>query len=441
MKKAVLIALALMLLFSLCACNQADIPNDTTVPAADVVEGKLTWEAINAFPIKYPDMPIQERRQLCVDFFNFSKNALWTPKENFSYYVSGSDSTPYTLKAGAVYGGFPYMTVSSGNVYRLLDFMDEGGRVDVAKFMVEEPDAAGVYSNRAMRNFGNQCSYAAYWGWARVVNSVQYGLTYFGVPQRDFILLGEYPGCGLEELEMWVPTTRDDENKIDNTVEVCEALGDQQMYQNYAKLHLGDGLVYVTSGGHFIMCASEPTVVYHSDGTVDGQNSFVLITEQTGAWTTTSSDAGGLFLLTDSVNKKVTFQRLFSGKYVPFTFQEFQEGDVLEDTEYAFSHTGETITREALFSSKVTSNYAIADLYVIVTDDAGKEVYRHMVRAPGPNWKELPVVEKYVHEGTEDQQAVVNTLGVLNAGTYNVRIEVQLGTGERPTVYTGTLKA
>lgn len=441
MKKPLFIALALVLLFSLCACSQAETPNDTTGPAADAVKGKLTWEAINAFPIKYPDMPIQERRQLCVDFFNFSKTALWTPKENFSYYVSGSETNPYTLKAGAVYGGFPYMTVSSGNVYRLLDFMDESGRVDVAKFMVEELDDNGVYSNRAMRNFGNQCSYAAYWGWARVVNSAQYGLTYFGVPQRDFILLGEYPDCGLEALEMWVPTTRDDENKIDNTVEVCEELGEEQMYKNYAALHLGDGLVYVTSGGHFIMCTSEPTVHYRSDGTVDGQNSFVLITEQTGAWTTAIHDEGGPFFHTASVNKKVSFQWLYSGNYVPFTFQEFQEGDILEDTEVSFSHTGETITKEELFASQVTSNYAIADLYVIVTDDDGKEVYRHMVRAPGPNWKELPVTEQYVYEGTEDQQAVVNTLGELNAGNYNVEIVVQLGTGERPTVYTGTLKA
>lgn len=447
MKKTILALLAMLLILSLCACNQASSSNENpgaNTSAGDqndgALQGGLTWDQINAFPIKYADMPIAERRQLCVDFFNFSKTALWTPTEDLTFYLSGSTSRTYTLKSGQLYGGLPYMTVSSGNVYRMMDFLnEETGQLDVSKYMAEDPDENGVYSNHAMKLFGNQCSYASWWGWARVVNSAKFGLTYYGLPQRGFILVGDYPDCGLEDLEIWMPTTREDENKIDNTIDVCDQLGSQQMYENYAKLRLGDGLVYVTSGGHFIMCVADPHVEYFADGSINGEASYILITEQSGSWTTGTTAENQLYTYQNSVNNKKTFAKLFGGNYVPFTFQEFQEGDVLEETQVSFSHQGSTITKEELFDSKVTANYGISDIHVIVTDDDGKEVYRHMVRAEGPSKMELTVFENIFENEDGVELDVVDTVGTLTAGTYNIKIEVQLGTGERPTVWTGKI--
>lgn len=445
------------------------------------IKQKLTWEAINSFPVKYADMPIAERRQLCVDFFNFSKTALWTPKEDLTFYLSGGSSSTYTLKEGTIYGGIPYMTVSSGSVYRLMDFIDEStGVVDAHKYMVGEPDANGAYSNAAMKYFAGQCSYTSFWGWARVINDANYGTTYSAVPMEGFKLLGTYPGCSLDTLASWESQGKTCTSSapcnncsscnsvIDNTPEVLATLSGQTLpaskdentnlrsvaeadrqtvYKNYALMEKGDGIVYITTAGHFAMCTSDAYVV-DTDGnvitdlsmenlenvTIDGKNSYVLVTEQATDWLGGTSDQGDWYLYEDGVNSKKTFEYLFNYYYVCFSFAEFEEGSILEETEVSFSYTGNTITKSQLFSSMVTANYAIADTYVIVTDDTGREVYRHMVRAGGPNVREMKVTE------TATSKLGVNTLGTLTSGTYNIEIQVQLGTGERPTVYTGTLK-
>lgn len=421
------------------------------------IKQRLTWEAINAFPIKYANMPIAERRQLCVDFFNFSKTALWTPKEDLTFYLSGSSSATYTLKEGTIYGGIPYMTVSSGSVYRLMDFIDEStGVLDAHKYMAGGPDTSGVYSNAAMKYFAGQCSYTSYWGWARVINDADYGTTYSAVPAYGFQMLGTYPGCSLDTLGAWGSQPKSCNNGvIDNTPEVLATLSGQALptsnteninlrsvaeadrqnvYENYALMEKGDGIVYITTAGHFAMCTSDAYVVRNADGTINGTESYVLVTEQAIEWLGGTSDQGDWYLYEDGVNSKKTFKYLFDRYYVCFTFAEFQEGSILEETEVSFDYVGNTITKSQLFASKVTSNYAIADTYVIVTDDTGKEVYRHMVRAGGPNVKEMVIAE------SATSKLGVNTLGTLNPGTYHIEIEVQLGTGERPTVYTGTLK-
>ena len=110
--------------------------------------------------------------------------------------------------------------------------------------------------------------------------------------------------------------------------------------------------------------------------------------------------------------------------------------DPIEKTECAFSFEGDTITREELFSSKVTSNYSIADIYALVYDQKGNEVYKHAVRCIEANTEEL----KFTETAAEDAEFNnVETWGQLKTGTYTVKVIVQLGTGERPTVYEGQL--
>ena len=101
---------------------------------------KLTWEAINSFPIKYPDMPIAEMRELCVEFFGFTKTALWTPNETVKY-IRNKGGTQDIMRKGDVYGGLPYVGVASGNVYRLMDFIDEQtGLLDICKYFEGDVD-------------------------------------------------------------------------------------------------------------------------------------------------------------------------------------------------------------------------------------------------------------------------------------------------------------
>ena len=89
MKRFFALLICLAALLSLAAC--AAPPQETTAPATQPsetqptepvddyeypeIKEKLTWEKINSFPVKTSDMTVEEMRELCVDFFQFSKSS------------------------------------------------------------------------------------------------------------------------------------------------------------------------------------------------------------------------------------------------------------------------------------------------------------------------------------------------------------------------------
>lgn len=373
----------------------------------------LTWSAIKAFPIKSGGMSIAEQRKLCVDFFRFAKTAQWKPDTTVRF---GSDS----MTGGLLYGGLPYVSMGSGNVYRLMDYLDEStGVVNMNDAL--NLDGAWADSGR-LQYFGNQCSYGSFVGWSRVINSALGSITARITKANGYIPLGEYT-YDTQKIALW-------QNAAGyRTTDVVSANGKQTMYRSYAKLQQGDGLVYYTTAGHVIMCASSPHVEYDADGSINGDKSFITIIDQSGSWEDVVVSSGS-YRIKSSVDAKVTFAQLFKSKYVPFTYGEFLGTDPVETTACSFSHTGSAITAAQLFSGVVTSNYGITDAYAIVTDGSGTLVYKHAVRNASAFGKTLRMAQS----GSN-----VDSWGKLESGTYTVKVEVQLGTGERPTVYTGTL--
>lgn len=416
MKKASLYVLLLCLLLSLCACGgKKDVTAKHPTEPVDPynypeIRQKLTWEAINAFPVKRADMTEDEMRDLCVDFFRFSKTALWIPDENWEYIKTKNGNTDNMYK-GTVYGGLPYIGVASGSVYRLMDYIDEEtGVVDMTEPM------------KNPKLFGNQCSIGAYWGWGRVVNSAKYTWTSGMVQANGFLRVGPY--------------TYDDriqgfEDGIFTTADVINANGAEVMYQSYAEMKRGDGFVYFTDAGHTMMCATDPVVVRFPDGSIDGNQSYVTIIDQHGEWSEATNEAGDTYRHKNYVDRKFTFNQLITDTYIPFTFGEFQGTDPVEDTECDFSHTGETITLNQLITGKVTANYGISDIYAILKDGTGNEVIRGVKRAEMGGMTSLDFVK-----------AVDLTVWkAYTNGKYTVEVVCQLSTGERPTIYTGTLIA
>ena len=162
-KKTLIALLALILVaVSLVACGEKQDEKPAAVkkdPVSKFDSGDgwnelaqpLSWDAINAFPIKSKDMSIEDARKLCVDFFRFTKTAVWIPNEDYSGFHDYGNTREFTLTGSTVYGGLPYISVASGSIYRLMDFMDEEtGVVDVK--------SAGANP----KVFGNQCSFGAY---------------------------------------------------------------------------------------------------------------------------------------------------------------------------------------------------------------------------------------------------------------------------------------
>ena len=349
-----------------------------------------------------------------MDFFRFSKTALWTPDENLNY-VRNQAGNSDSMKKGVIYGGLPYIGLGSGNVYRLMDYMDAStGVVDIS-------NAADV-----LKSFGNQCSIGAWWGWARAVNSSDYKWSQTCVVSHGLLRVGDYTyDDSLQEFTASY-----------GTKDVMMENDQQTLFAAYAQMKPGDGMVWYIGSGHVVMCSSEAHVEYLPDGTIDGEKSYITLIDQGMGWTDGTSKAGDAYLYKTGVDVKKTFFKLESGGFLPFTFKEFTGEDPIEKTEVSFSHQGDTITREQLFSAKVVSNYSISDIYAIVRDEKGNEVYKHAVRCIEANTEELDFLETAKEDATFDN---VERWGTLNPGTYTVEIVVQLGTGERPTVYKGQL--
>ncbi len=374
---------------------------------SEIMGRRLTWENINSFPIKSADMTTDELRKLCVDFFQFAKTALWIPDEDFSY-VRNKKGTLDKMSAGEIYGGLPYLGVSTGNIYRLMDYMDEErGVVDMSE------------ASKHPKLFGNQCSVGSYWGWARVINSADYDWTYNMVASRGFLPVGPYT------YDTSIPSF----NHL-TTVQICYENGEQTMFKSYANMLPADGLISNDpSVGHVVMCSVKPHVEYFSDGRIDGENSYLYITDQHQGWVEQENSAGTVYQHKNYINRKLTFASLLKSNYVPFTFGEFLGTDPIEETVCTFGHEGSEITVEQLKNATVTANYGISDIYVYVKDADSKTLFYKAARANTAGKKEMDF----------SQTVYAATFNRYADGNHTVEIVCQLGTGERPSIYTGTL--
>ena len=414
-----------------------------TLNNVNPINQKLTWDAINGFPIKTKDMTVDEMRQLCVDFMYFTKTFLWTPDQTVNYIRNGSGSAD-SMTQGTVYGGLPYVGVATGNVYRMMDYINpETGLLDMEKAIPALATKDSV-TMADLKYFGSQCSVATYWGWGRVINSPTYHWTAGGVPANGFLYLGNVKTPA--DLTGW--------SLAYNTVACCQENGEQTMYEAYAQAKKADGLVQWTTAGHFIMIYADAVVVRKSDGTIDGDKSYLMIIDQAQRWQTMTNDAGDTFQHKCNINHKYTFATLFKNSYIPFTFKEFTGEAAIVDTmvhlvkdekylvsgtiqesdrSYKTTVTTDTLAWSDLFASRIKSNYGIVDVYLTLQDASGKEFYRHAVRTGMAGNKNMAMVE------SGPEVTIWKTANVAKNSTYAGKIEVQLATGERVVIFDGNI--
>ncbi|MBE6713212.1 MAG: hypothetical protein E7580_06810 [Ruminococcaceae bacterium] len=424
MKKTLALLLCLATLLPLCACTaklreepkspekvetkpkekEETKPVEITYPE---VHDRLTRAKLEAFPIANDNMTLEEKRQHCIDFFRFMKTFTWTPAEKYKYIIESS-GREVVLLPGKIYGSLPYVSIGSGNVYRLLDYYDEEtGVVDVKK--------AGVDPIL----FGNQCSIGAFWAWSRLCNKANYTWTQNMTYANGFLRVGPYT----------YDDTIEDFARGVNTTHICQANGKEVMFESYAALQPADGLVRYNSAGHVIMC-SEVHVVRDSDGKIDGEKSYILYIDQDSAFFDDKQSNGDAYLRQGNVDAKKTFEKMFSQSMIPFTLPELIGIDPVEKSETTFSFTeGDTISVEQLKTASVTSNYAISDAYVVILDAEGKEVDYKVVRTRRASVKTVSL-EKAIFP------ASMNT---YTTDQYTIRVDVQISTGERVTVFSGKL--
>jgi hypothetical protein len=274
-------------------------------------------------------------------------------------------------------------------------------------------------ATEVLKQFGNQCSIGSSWGWARVISSAQYTGTPSMVQKNGFLRLGPY--TYEDALSSFQDGT--------NTVDIIAQNGEDVLMESYACLQPADGLVYYREAGHVIMCSELPHVVRKADGTIDADESYVTIIEQAQKWLEMTSPLGDTFLSKQSVDLKITFRKLLKEAYLPFTYAEFLGTYPIEETQCQFSHQGSAITPEQLQCAYVTANFYIADVYAQLWDAQGKQIFWEAKRATETGRKRLELQDAITAEHWD----------AYTDGSYTLRIVVQLGTGERPCVYQGTL--
>ena len=416
--------------------------SDTTLKNYDPINNILSWENIDSYPIKTEDMTVDEMRQLCVDFFEYSKTFLWTPDESIEYVRNKNDSND-TMSQGTVYGGMPYVGNASGSPYRYMDYVNpETGLLDMKK-AIPELAQGGVVGMEALLYFGSQCAKTAGLGWGRVINSANYRATAYLLPANGVILLGDIE---MDQTKTsWTADYR--------TTQVCKENGKQVMFEAYAQLRKADGMVYYTTAGHVTMAYSDAVVVRNPDGTINGDESYVMIIHQAQKWSDQENEYGDRYQMKSSINGKTTFTKLYNDNYIPFTFAEFVSGDPVEKTTLTLNE-GETVlvsgtvreedqafvadttvaemTFSRLCGTQIRSNYNIGDAYIIVYNERGQELYKHAVRSTTANTS--------LTMASSGGRVDFWEYGKITTGrTYHAELVVQLTTGERPTLWSGQL--
>lgn len=429
MKRILALFLSLVTLFSLFSCGQAEAEPPASLETKTEEQKKpakpketkddfeypeicdtLTPEALAAIPVAKEGMTESELRQICLDYFHLQLTFAWTPSKSIKYTVESSGSV-VNLSRGTVYGGLPYVTDSLGNLYRVLDFYDP--ETGVITPTAKDQDFAEI--------FGNQCSYGAYWAWSRVCNTLSYRYTNTITAKHGAIPVGPYK-YDTKKIESF--------SASGGTTKICRDNGEQIMFQSYAALKPADGLVYYTTAGHVVMCASEPVVSYKTDGTIDGSKSYIKIMDQNGGWEAATQSDGSYYEVQGGIYTKKTFDKLFSSKYIPFTIAEFQGTDPVEDGRATLDPEDGKTDLTGLKEAELEANYPISHIHVKVLDENGKEAYRYVSRTREVNTYEVDMA-KCVFPMTLKKYA---------DGKHTLEIVCFLGNGEQFTVFSGTVK-
>ncbi|MBR3837585.1 MAG: hypothetical protein IKJ74_05490 [Clostridia bacterium] len=384
----------------------------------DRVDTPLTPERLAAIPIAKEGMSSDQLRQICVDYVKLSVSFQWVPSKSFDYLAASDKRYHAYFYEGKLHGGIPYINVASGNLYRILEFYDtETGVLDV-EYLVQNPIM-----------FGTACSGTTGWGWARVINSATCSYTANLNAAGGLVPVGPYTYD--------LTTVRYGEDGKEECKTIARRNGEQVMYESYALSLKADCFV---NNGHVRMNGENPVVVRKEDGTIDGEKSYIVQVEQ-GLYTNganhkrLSADGveyviqGNDGVTGDGTAFYFTFKELFDSGYLPHTFKEFHSQDPIEPGEATTNIATDKVNLEALKDATLTANYAISDIFFVITDTEGKEIVRYAYR-----------LDKHYQKQKRLKEGVPSALLWMNRDKgYTLSLEVQLGNGERVTAYKGEL--
>lgn len=376
------------------------------------------------------------RRDLVEAEMRRAMSILWTPEEDISYSLYSGSMGPEIdmqivpdrvihMKAGRIYQGVPY-THGSGSAYSFLDYataQDENGVYTISNIGGESLTGYAQSGPWSQARLGSDCVDTLCWAWAKVSTSISFTGTGEMTEIYGCLKVGDYT-CDLPKL-------------TDSTKPVVQANGQDVMFEAYAQLQKGDGMVLYTksSGGHAVMVV-DAVVNYTEDGKINGASSYVTIIEhksepQKKEETYYNEQLGQDVYICGAVDSVWTFDTLYSKGYLPVTCKELIDPSPLPTEQVSLSAQPQDL--ESLFSEAVNATYRIASVTVTIRQ-GDKTIQKATCFGRQDNQLQLDmqsfldIVEQAVILGSVDPDS-------LKPGTYQCTVTCRLATGNTHTVH------
>lgn len=374
---------------------------------------------------------IQQRQDIAVDYMNTMGTVAWTPSETLVYSINPGTTvdTSKTYYADTTYYGLPY-NHHNGSYERFLtamDSQDENG-VYITKtglgdsiYTVNENGTGGY--DGFVQTMGNDCSTSLAWAWMQIspsrinVTTESYAGG-FGANRTRHLVPCDYnrENYGVYPIGNWVTSDYDETTGKWTDVEydpslaayditderssedILLAVGEDGMLEIYAQTHKADGLVRHRADlivddngnpvlnsngektydhyGHCRMVVADPVVIRKADGSIDGDMSYFLTTEQgsstgkTSTWKVNYKRSFTETLYYDETNPYTS-----KGPYLPMTIRALKDEAV--KTPYVTAYPNLSLSGPV--SGKFYSNYRFHTVTVTVTDADGKVFYNNEI--------------------------------------------------------------
>ena len=289
----------------------------------------------------------------------------WTTKHDITTVEQvaeySKENNPIRVRPGRLYRGVPYSFSGNPacNFYRYFSGKDEKGY----------PIASGIHwralngGSKSTGRIGNDCSGSIHQSWQYVGGNFIPVSTAHMTAAYGYIPVGNY---------------KTDPERYEDTTLITAENGSEVMYKAYTQLQKADAVVYRRDGAGHTMMFTGMHVVNNTDGTIDGEHSYITVLHQTSKYLRSETceyddTLGEDVYQTYGIDDQYTFTELYETGYLPVTCDILTDPDA-KPKEIWFKDSETEYTKDNIFGGTFTSNGILAYVTVTVNDESGNEV-------------------------------------------------------------------
>ena len=320
---------------------------------------------ISASPMVMPEYKIPENytaddlRALCVKAMRDILSIPWTADKTYEYHNKWDlPKKLFSFGPGMQYACLPYANAHTGIFQWYYHYDQETG-------VMSFPGDGQVWGE----TLGTVCANCILWAWSIVSNSMAGKFHSFTMsPAYNF----QYPG------DIDVPAEIED-FRNHSTELICKANGDEKILESYAAMLPADGLIS-TPQVHAVMVVENPVVVRNVDGTINAEQSTVMIQDQRGGQGDGFYERecdGTTLHFSGRIDHIYSFKQLLDWCYIPVTCLELQGKRPVEKVWLKFE--GSTASAREMLAGKIKTNYLLCTVEALIVKPDGTK-YRSGIR-------------------------------------------------------------